>query len=63
MLMIKTALEETRFMWWRLMFFACMRIYDRTGKLCFLVKGAGYASRIEGWSALKQMDEEDEQWQ
>lgn len=63
MKMIKTALEETRFMWWRLMFFACMRIYDRTRKHYFLVKGARYASRIEGWSALKQMDEEDEQWQ
>lgn len=57
--MVKTALEETRFMWWRMMLLACMRIYDKTGRRYFLINGARYASRIEGWSALKEMDEEE----
>lgn len=59
MQMIKTAIEETRLAWWRMMLLACIRAYDKTGKLALLVKGARYASRIEGWLALKQMDEEE----
>lgn len=59
MQMIKTAIEETRFIWWRSMLFACMRIYRATGSRLVIETGARYASRIEGYLELKRMDEEE----
>lgn len=59
--MIKTAIEETRLVWWVLCIEVLVRIHTgvvgASNRITHRV--AVYASRIDGYIELKQMEEEE----